>query len=164
MIQLTVVQTIQAAHLSCHAQPTPAAIRPGKKGPLFLYRPGAIVLYSITHPRRSQAFLFRTLDEEGQGRETAHGSAQGRAPGPRGATLPGVFPAVRLLLYAQTKGQLLRLQQALRFLEQTVSVASLDHLSDVLFLRLQSLIERRALRYQDLELLLAQMRPRTFNI
>jgi hypothetical protein len=154
MSQLTVVQTIQTAHLSCHAQPPPAAIRLGQKGPLFLYRPGAIVLYSITHPRRSQAFLFRTLGEEGQGKETAPRLAQGRALGPRGATLPGVFPAVRLLLYAQTKGQLLRLEQALRLIEQRSAIASLDPVSDALFLRLQSLIERRELRYQDLESIL----------
>lgn len=95
----------------------------GSRGMIALVGPGRTVLYVLTNGYRKKGYLFRT----------------GGCPGSQ--VIPGVYPAVRLLVYARTRTMVHRLQTAVRWFEQ--HDVDLDLLDEAIFSRLQARIEEK---------------------
>ena len=107
--------------------------RPHPRGTVLTVAPGQIVVYCL-RARSCRTFVFRTLE-----RPEAYSSE-----------LPGVSPAVRLLLQTQTVGRLARLEDLVHYLAKTGRDPSA--LSDVFYSRLNAILagklprSRRSLR------------------
>lgn len=95
--------------------------RPHSRGTLLLLPPDAIAFYCL-RSTRCRTFVFRTL----------------AAPEPLCTELPGVEPAVRLLLDVDTRGRLTRMEELLRFLQRKGVAPS--KLSDRFYLRLHAIL------------------------
>jgi hypothetical protein len=67
----------------------PHASVPGRLGPVAIFEPGAIVAYEVSGGRRARLFVFRTLVVDDR----------------LAATVPGVWPRVRLLAALRTAGR-----------------------------------------------------------
>jgi hypothetical protein len=97
-------------------------------GDKLLFSAGSIVVYAISQGKKRKAFLFRT--------------------GPDGSDiLPGVYPAVNLLVQAKTREKVTRLLKVIASLSRRkMEIVSL---SDSFFLRVNVLIENRDFKIKD---------------
>ena len=75
----------------------------GALGPVFLFESGEIVAYLLRRRRRLRLFVFRTLDVDDR----------------LAATVPGVFPRVRLLMDLHTLLRIRRARDLFAYLERT---------------------------------------------
>jgi len=99
---------------------TPKAVVKGDHGNIALFDIGHLVGYEIIRGRTRRVFLFRTV--AGNGSEK----------------VPGVYPAVRLLVMARSRELSLKLIRSIGFLKrQKIAV---DALPDLFFSRLQVLL------------------------
>lgn len=103
---------------------TPVESRPHHKGAVALLAPGELVVYSF-RARKTRTFVFRTL----------------AAPEDIATRVPGVTPAVRLLLHTHSLGRLRRLEELLRYLERIGCAPSA--LSDRFYSRLHAILSGR---------------------
>jgi len=97
-------------------------------GDELFFNSGNIIVYAISQGKKRRAFLFRT--------------------GPCGADiLPGVYPAVNLLVQAKTREKVTRLLKIIASLSRRkMEIVSL---SDSFFLRINVLIENRDFKISD---------------
>ncbi|MEE9904239.1 MAG: hypothetical protein K4305_02235 [Chlorobium sp.] len=99
---------------------TPKAVVQGEFGKIALFDAGHLVGYEIIRGRTRRAFLFRTV--AGNGSEK----------------VPGVYPAVRLLVMARSRELSRKLIRTIGFLKrQNIAV---DALPDLFFSRLQVIL------------------------
>lgn len=82
---------------------TPCSLATGTLGPVALFEPGQIVAYLLRRRRRARLFVFRTLDVDDR----------------LAATVPGVFPRVRLLMALGTGGRVRRVRGLFEYLLRT---------------------------------------------
>lgn len=113
---------------------SPAGERqPHPRGSVLVVPPGQVVVYCL-RASACRAFVFRTLERLE----------------PMSSAVPGVSPAVRLLVQTQTLGRLARLEDLVQYLAKTGRDPS--SLSDVFYLRLNAILagklprSRRTLR------------------
>ena len=122
---LTAVQEQQGKGLNCAViNGYFESIRASSKGPVKLFKKGQIVFYRVAirnQPKRIQGFLFRT----GEGR----------------SNIPGVYPNVNILAYAEKQGQVTRLRKAIAWLHQ--NGYELNQLNDHFFAKINSLLAAR---------------------
>ena len=101
----------------------------GMKGDIVLYEDGEIVAYIIGKAYNKRAFIFETDSIQGTHK------------------IPGVYPAVRLLVETRSRGKTQRLQKYLRYaLNQKIS---LYNLPDAFYCRLNILLEERSSHTSD---------------
>ncbi|MCB2181339.1 MAG: hypothetical protein KQH63_04905 [Desulfobulbaceae bacterium] len=103
----------------------------GKKGEIRLYSDQKVIGYFIQNGSKSQMFLFRTNCKNGQQK------------------IGGVYPNVDLLVEAKSRGKVTRLKEVLSFLER--SGVNIDSLSNLFFLRLNTVICGREFRINQLK-------------
>ena len=118
---------------------TPTRCNPGTLGPIALFTTSQLVVYEIRQPHHHHAYGFFTA-------------------APRGtALLPGVYPAVPLVLSAHTSGQITRMMQALALLDSDrlhtlpLSDTSLTQKWEPFFSRLQAMLTARPFCFGDIK-------------
>jgi hypothetical protein len=82
---------------------SPCADATGALGPVALFESGEIVAYLLRRRRRLRLFVFRTLDVDDR----------------LAATIPGVFPRVRLLMELHTPLRIRRARALFAYLART---------------------------------------------
>lgn len=97
---------------------------PHHRGMVAVVPPGEVVFYCL-RTRVHRAFVFRTLG----------------APEALASEVPGVSPAVRLLVQTQTLGRLARLEELMRYLARSGRHPST--LSDAFYSRLNAVVGGR---------------------
>ena len=92
----------------------------GARGEIALFGSGNLVGYEIIRGRTRRAFLFRTV--AGNGTEK----------------VPGVYPAVTLLIAARSRAHVQKLMRIIRFLQQ--EKIAVEALPDMFFARMHVLL------------------------
>lgn len=106
-------------------------IKAGRVGDIQLFCDGKIIAYLVRNGKKSKFFLFRTNSKDG-----AH-------------KIGGCYPAVDLLIDTKTQGKTSRLRNVLTYLVQ--HKINLDSLSDVFYMRLNTIIEGKDFRLKHLK-------------
>lgn len=135
-----------AAQLLSGSEPTsrllhgePVEISQGVRGPIAIFPPGRLVAYLLERPRHVRLFLFRTCLDR-----ATHLSE-----------IPGVHPAVNLLLVARRRPTVKKVSKVFGLL--TKHSGDIDELSDRFWLRVAGVISRRSpVSHATLAHLLAQ--------
>jgi len=119
---LTAVQEQQQDHLNCKVMiGKPINTKITQYGEVKLFNEGQIIWYHIsqnTQPKRVQSFLFRA----GEGN----------------SLIPGIFPAVNILIHTLRQGQMTKLQRIIDCLTQ--KGYDLNEISDRSFAKINCLI------------------------
>lgn len=107
---------------------SPVSYNQGLRGKIALFSDSQLVIYCISKGRKHRAFIFKTCIS---GRDR----------------VPGVFPAVRLLAEAKTKGKITRLTRILSALtRREFDVSNLD---EGFFIRINAILDNRIFRIGD---------------
>lgn len=110
-------------------------IKDGKNGDIQIFDDGKIVAYLVRNNKKSKFFLFRTNSKNGSHK------------------IGGCYPNVDLLIDTKTQGKTSRLRNVLTYLvEHKIPI---EMLSDLFFLRVNSIIEGRDFRVKHLKRFLA---------
>jgi hypothetical protein len=123
---LTAVQLRQDQDLVCrvvHGQPAESV--GGGQGPIALYPPGRLVAYQVDSRFSTRLYVFRTL----------------AAPSPAAALVPGVHPAVDLLLETRTPGATAKACNLFSFVSK--KGYEVDTISDAFWLRVAGVLAGR---------------------
>lgn len=110
----------------------------GARGEIALFGSGNLVGYEIIRGRTRRAFLFRTV--VGNGTEK----------------VPGVYPAVTLLIAARSRAHVRKLMRMIRFLQQ--QKIAVEPLPDMFFSRMQVLLSDPRMGDSTLRQLLTKCR------
>lgn len=103
----------------------PSAIAAGRLGPIALFEAERIIAYQVVTRRRRNLFVFRTLVVDD----------------PLAASVPGVRPRVRLLIYAHSAGAIEQLRRLFGHLARRGCDAAC--LSDLFYRRVGHAVQRR---------------------
>ena len=106
-------------------------IKVGRVGEIQVFDDGKIVVYLVRNGRKSKIFLFRTNSKDGSHK------------------IGGCYPNVDLLIDTKTQGKSSRLRNVLTYLTQHKIV--LDSLSDIFFMRLNTILEGKDFRVKHLK-------------
>lgn len=97
----TAVQLRQGASVTCElVAGTPAGLAEGRLGPIATFGPDMVVAYLVRTPSGPRLSVFRTLAVDDE----------------LAATVPGVVPRVRLLVYVRTAGRVRAVQRLFHLL------------------------------------------------
>jgi len=97
----------------------------GARGPIAVFDPGRIVGYQVEHGRTQRLYVFRTA----------------AGPGPDLSDVPGVHPAVNLLMLVRHRTAARRVGKVFAALSTTGHVP--DAIPDAFWIRLAGLVTRR---------------------
>jgi len=115
---------------------TPEAMGSGIHGPIAFFPPDSLVAYHLEFDRKERVFVFRTLE--------------GRAPDT--SEVPGVFPAVNLLMEVRSRGRVDLVRRLFAYLALTGRQP--EALSEGFFVRANTLLAGQLPRRRVLEALL----------
>lgn len=101
----------------------------GSKGEIAIFSAGVVAYFMAWGERKKHIYVFRCEGGEQK--------------------IPGVYPAVTLLMEAKTRTKVARVRRLLLWLER--EKISLDEVSPDLFARLQALIEGKKLLVKDVK-------------
>lgn len=110
----------------------------GTRGEIALFGSGNLVGYEIIRGRTRRAFLFRTVAENGTEK------------------VPGVYPAVTLLIAARSRAHARKLICVIRFLKR--EKIAVEALSDLFFSRMQVLLSNPRMGDSTIRQLLTKCR------
>jgi len=110
----------------------------GARGEIALFGSGNLVGYEIIRGRTRRAFLFRTV--AGNGTEK----------------LPGVYPAVTLLIAARSRADARKLMRMIRFLQR--EKIAVEALPDLFFARMQAMLSDPSMSDSTIRQLLTKCR------
>lgn len=124
------VQTRSDSRLYCKIlYGTPERIIAGAEGEIAIFTNGIVAYFMAWGERKKHVYVFRC--ESGEQK------------------IPGVYPAVRLLMEAKTRTKVARVRRLLVWLEK--EKISLDGISLEVFARFQALIEGKKLLVKDIK-------------
>jgi len=99
---LTAVQLRESRPACALVYGVPVAMAATRRGPVALFRPGALVAYGLQSAARRRLFVFRTLVVDDR----------------LAASVPGVHPRVQLLLDVHTPDRIRRMRRLFAFLDR----------------------------------------------